>query len=62
MSCEYCESIRPIPYQYADGFSGYIEVMIEGKTLFVEVGIDELVIPINHCPMCGADLRKEVGE
>lgn len=59
MSCEYCDRFMPVPYQYADGFSGYIEVVIEGKTLFVQIGNDELAIPINCCPMCGEELESE---
>ena len=60
--CEYCSGFMEIPVQYADGFSGYIEIVIEGRTLFVQVGNDELAIPIAHCPMCGEKLRKEDGD
>ena len=53
-TCEYCSGVMPILYQYADGFSGWIDIVIDGATLFVQVGNDKLAIPINYCPNCGA--------
>lgn len=57
-TCEYCNGAMPIPYQYADGFSGWIEIVIDGATLFVQVGNDELAIPINYCPNCGRAVKQ----
>ena len=57
-TCEYCNGAMPIPYQYADGFSGWIEIAIDGATLFVQVGNDELAIPINYCPNCGRAVKQ----
>lgn len=57
-NCEYCNGIMPVPYQYADGFSGYIDIVIDDAVLFVQAGNDELAIPINYCPNCGAKVVK----
>lgn len=55
--CEYCEHGELVPWRYADGFEGWIEVYIEHGELIVTIGSDELAIPVNACPMCGRDLR-----
>ena len=57
-TCEYCNGAMPIPYQYADGFSGWIEIVIDSASLFVQVGYDELAIPINYCPICGRKVKQ----
>lgn len=61
--CKYCEGGKPLGAS-SSRFDG-VEVEIEGADLVVGawydscVAIVPLYIPINYCPMCGRDLRKE---
>ena len=59
MSCEYCEYMYNIPFRYAEGILGYLDVHIEDGELFATLGNDEAVMRVNFCPKCGEDLRKE---
>ena len=57
-TCEYCNYALPIPYQYAYEFSDWIDIEIDGATLFVQIGNSELAIPINFCPKCGRKINQ----
>ena len=54
--CEYCEYGEPMYPSVVDGEIS-IEIIVENDRMIMELGNEEAVFRINHCPMCGRDLR-----
>lgn len=51
--CEYGESMYPI---VADGEIDHMEIIVENDRMIVELGNEDAVFRIKHCPMCGREL------
>lgn len=62
--CEYCDTAVKFLGASRSGADGVDASIVVGQLRVSGwfdgiVGIDPLLIPINYCPMCGRDLRKE---
>ncbi len=54
--CEYCERGETIYPCVADDWLDCMELFIENDRMLIELGNEDAVVKIKHCPMCGCKL------
>ncbi len=54
--CKYCEHGEPMYPRVVDGEIDHMEIIVENDRMIVELGNEDAVFRIKHCPMCGKGL------
>lgn len=55
--CDYCEYGELMYPSVADDWLDCMEIVVEGDRMIITLGNEDAVVKINHCPMCGRELR-----